>query len=178
MNGENEWVQIAETIDGPIERVMREEIMEMFKHLKIGKSPGPTVVYAEMILARGDVGIRDLMELGHRILDGKRMPDDWSTSAVIPIFKVKGDIMNCGMYREVKLLEQAMKIIEKLPEKRLRKVVTIDDIQFGFISGKDTNHSVFILRRIQEEYLAKQKKMYMCFVDPEKAFDKVPKKVV
>ena len=36
----------------------------------------------------------------------------------------------------------------------------------------------FILRRIQEEYLAKQEKLYMCFVDVEKAFDRVPKKVV
>ena len=38
--------------------------------------------------------------------------------------------------------------------------------------------AVFILRRLQEEYNAKGKKLYMCFVDLEKAFDGVPKKVL
>ena len=34
-----------------------------------------------------------------------------------------------------------------------------------------TIDAVFILGRIQEEYLAKQRKLYMCLVDLEKAFD-------
>ena len=53
MNEENEWDQIADAdaVEGPIERVMREEIMEAFKYLKIGKATGPTEVHAEMILA-------------------------------------------------------------------------------------------------------------------------------
>ena len=57
MNEENEWDQIADNVVGPIERVMREEIMEAFNYLKIGKAPGPSKVYAYMILARGDIGI-------------------------------------------------------------------------------------------------------------------------
>ena len=79
----------ADTVEGLMEKVTREEIMEAFKHLKIGKAPGPTEVYAEMILASGDVGIRVLMELCHRILDGKKMPDDWATSVAITILKGK-----------------------------------------------------------------------------------------
>ena len=48
MNEENESDQIpdADTGEGPIERVMREEIMEAFKYLMIGKVPGPTEVHA------------------------------------------------------------------------------------------------------------------------------------
>ena len=46
------------------------------------------------------------------------------------------------------------------------------------MSGKGTIEAVFILRLIQEEYLAKQKKLYMCFVDMEKAFDRVQRKVM
>ena len=38
-----------------------EETIEAFKCLNIGKVPGPTGVYAEMILASADVGIRVLM---------------------------------------------------------------------------------------------------------------------
>ena len=88
MNEENELDQIADA-DGLIERVMRDEIMEEFKYLTIGKVPVPTEAYTEMILASGDVGITVLIELCHRILDRKGLPDDWSTSVVIPIFKGK-----------------------------------------------------------------------------------------
>ena len=35
-----------------------------------------------------------------------------------------------------------------------------------------------ILRRMQEEYQDKGKKLCMCFVDLEKAFDQVPRKVM
>ena len=114
MNEENEWDQIADvyTVEGPIKRVMREELMEAFKYLKIEKASGPAKVYTEMILASGDVRIRVLMEPYHGILDEKGMAEDWTTSVAIPIFKGKGDIMNCGMHRGAKPLEHAMKIVE------------------------------------------------------------------
>ena len=83
--------------------------------------------------------------------------------------------MNCGMYRDVKTLDRAMKIVEKVLEKRFRKVATIDDMQFGFMTGKITIDAVFISRRIQRKYLAKQKKLYMCFLYLEKALDKFSK---
>ena len=46
-NEDNELDQIAyaDTVEGPIKRVMREEIVKAFKYLKIGKAPGPTEVY-------------------------------------------------------------------------------------------------------------------------------------
>ena len=34
------------------------------------------------------------------------------------------------------------------------------------------------MRRLQQEYLDKEKKLYMCFVDMEKAFDRVLSKVL
>ena len=86
--------------------------------------------------------------------------------------------MNCGAYRGLKLLEHAMKIVEKVLERRMRRMVKVDEMQFGFMPGKGTIDAVFILRRLQEEYLDKEKKLYMCFVDLEKAFDRVPRRVL
>ena len=71
------------------------EIMEAFKHLKIGKTPGPTDVYAEMILPSEDVGISALMELYHSMQDGNGMPEDRADSIAIPTLKGKGNIINC-----------------------------------------------------------------------------------
>ena len=84
------------------------------------------------------------MELCHGILDGKVMPEDRATSVAIPISKGKGDIMNCGIYRGIKLLEHAIKIVVKVLEKRFR-IATIDDMQFGFMQYSFEAHTKRIL---------------------------------
>ena len=40
------------------------------------------------------------------------IPDDSKSSAVLPIYKGKGDQMECGSYRGIKLLGHAMKVVE------------------------------------------------------------------
>ena len=45
----------------------------------------------------------------------------------------------------------------KVLEKRLHRIVTVDEMQFGFIPEGGTIDAVFILRRMQEEYHAKGK---------------------
>ena len=70
-----------------------------------------------------------------------------------------------------------MKTVERVLENRIRGLVAIDDMQFGFVPGKGTTYT-FILLRIREEFRGKEKKLCMCFVDLKKAFDRVPIKVV
>ena len=86
--------------------------------------------------------------------------------------------MDCRAYREVKLLEHAIETVERVLENRIRGLVAIDDMQFGFMPGKGTTIALSILGRIREEFCGKEKKLCMCFVDLEKAFDRVPIKVV
>ena len=86
--------------------------------------------------------------------------------------------MDCGAYRGVKLLEHAMKIVERVLENRIRELVMIDAMQFGFMPGKGTTYAFFILRRMQGEFRGREKKLYTSFVDLKKAFDTVPRKVM
>ena len=132
----------------------------------------------DMIIASGKFGVGVIKKLCQRVVNGKGMSKEWKTSVVVSIFKGKRDVMDCGAYRGVKLLEHAMKIVERVLEKRVRGLVAIDDMQFGFMPWKGTTHALFILRRMQEEFRGKKKKLYMCFVDLEKAFDWVSRKVM
>ena len=79
---------------------------------------------------------------------------------------------------QVKLLQHAMKIVEMVLEGRIRTLVNLNKMQFGFMSGKGTVDAIFIVRRMQENYQKKDKKLYMCFVDMKKAFNRVPRKVM
>ena len=60
-----------------------------------------------------------MMEWRQRVLNGRGMPDEWKTSVIVPIFKGKGNVISCGSYREVKLLEHAMKIVQRVLERRI-----------------------------------------------------------
>ena len=71
-----------------------------------------------------------------------------------------------------------MKILERVIEGRLREMVKIHNHQFGFMRGLSTVDATFIVRQIQEKYLERNRKVYWCFVDLEKAFDRVPRKVL
>ena len=48
-----------------------------------------------------------------------------------------------------------MRVVESVLEKRLCRIVSIDEMQFGFVPERGAIDAVFILRRMQEEYHAK-----------------------
>ena len=55
--------------------------------------------------------------------------------------------------------------MDRVLEERLSRIVTVDEMQFGFMPERGTIDAVFIVIRQQKEYNAKIKKLHMCFVD-------------
>src|SRR6218665_3063618 len=90
----------------------------------------------------------------------ERLPDDLKISEIVTIFKQKGDAMECGNYRGIKLLEIGLKVYERVIERRIRQQVTIQDNQFGFMKGRGTTDAIFILRQTQEKVLEGNEKRY------------------
>ena len=99
-------------------------------------------------------------------------------STLVPLYKGKGDPLECSSFRSIKLLEHGMKVAERVLERRIRALVDIDQMQFGFITGKSTIDTIFIVRQLQEKHLAKNKDLFCAFVDLEKAFVRIPREVL
>ena len=56
---------------------------------------------------------------------------------------------------------------------RGRTLVEIAPIQYGFMPDKATGNAIFVLQRLVERSVEKQRGVYTCFIDYSKAFDTV-----
>ena len=65
MNEENEWDRMVETdvVEGPVEKVACNEIVEAMQKIKPCKATGPFEVSVEMIVASDEIGVKVMMEL-------------------------------------------------------------------------------------------------------------------
>ena len=179
LNEENPYeLEGVGMVEGPVEEVREEEVRNAVKKMKNGKAPGPSGFTVDMVKAAGENGVKEITRALRKVQRDGEMPREWGESFTVPIYKGKGDALSCNKYRGVRLLEHGMKIWEKILEERLRKLVKIDESQFGFQKGKSTTDAIFILRQIQEKYAEKKRRLYHVFVDLEKAFDRVPREVI
>ncbi len=138
--------------------------------MKSGRAPGPTGVTSDLLkTAAGGTG--ELTRVFRSIVDEGEIPEDWKNIITVPIYKGKGDALECGKYRGVRLLEHGMKLFENVLEERLRKLIKVDCRQFGFNPGRSTTDAIFVMKQLQEKFSEKKNKLYNVFVDLETAFD-------
>jgi len=57
----------------------------------------------EMIQSTGDIGTKWILDLCNGIVKEDCIPEDWKSSMVLPVYKGKGDPMECGSYRGITL---------------------------------------------------------------------------
>jgi len=87
--------------------------------MKRHKAEGLSGLSAEMIQATEGIGTQWLLDLCNDIVKEGCIPEDWKSSVILPIYKGKGDPLECGSYRGIKLLEHAMKVVERIFEHRI-----------------------------------------------------------
>ena len=152
-------------------------VKKAISQMKAGKAPGPSGTVVEMIRA-GDTGASMIRDLAVATIRDGKVPSDWEQSFIVCLYKGKEDALDRGNYRGLKLTEQIMKVLKRIVDGLIRQVVSIDDSQFGFVPGRRITDAIFVVSQLQEKYLAANKRLYMAFVYIEKAFDRVPQKVI
>lgn len=87
----------------------------------------------------------------------EKIPEDWNDSFIINCYKGKGDATCWGNYRDIKLLQYIMKVLERVLENLIRYQVDINNMQFGLMLGLSTTDAIYILRQMQEKHLIRKK---------------------
>lgn len=90
--------------------------------------------------------------------------------------------MDCNNYRGITLVSCLSKIFTSLLNDRLgnwsKAYNVISNAQFGFKAGYSTTDAIFILHWLISRSIAKRKKLFCCFVDYQKAFDKIDRNLM
>ena len=153
-----------------------EEVLKIIKTFKPKKSSGHDGISMQFIKQIGAALATPLAFLINNFLSEGKFPDSMKIAEVIPIYKAKGK-QHFTNYRPISLLPCFSKILEKVVHKRLYSFITKHNIlyasQYGFRKKRSTLQPLFITRRLQDQAECTGDKLFMVFLDWEKAFDKV-----
>ena len=165
-------------VEGTSEPITLEMITKAITKMASGKAAGPSGIVAEMLKPVGEAGAEEVCILVENIISKGCILTDWQESFIVNLCKGKGNALNKDNYSGLKLIEQVLKVLERVVEGLIRQIFEIDEMQCGFMSGRGTADAIFIVRQLQEKHLAANKPLYMSFIELEKAFDRVPRNVI
>ena len=99
--------------------ISKEEVRQAIQDLKLRKAAGPSGVTAEMIKAADEQAVDWLTSICNRIVKEDTIPESWQMSELVPIYKGKGDVLECSSSQGIKLLEHGMKVAERVLERKV-----------------------------------------------------------
>ena len=91
-----------------------------------------------------------------------------------PIEK-KAGAQECSDYRTISLISHASKIILRILTERLENKAKsyLGEDQYGFRKGLGTRDAIGVMRVLIDRSIEHDQKVFTCFVDYEKAFDRI-----
>lgn len=169
---EMDEIDLDSTKTGP--PILKSEVKWAIGKMKSGKSCGPDEIYTEMIKALEDEGIEAIWRLINKIYETGIFPKDMLKSVFVLLPKIPGTL-DCSSHRTISLMSHILKVLLKIVLERIRRKIIpeIPDTQFGFMKDRGTRNAIFTLRMLSERAVQHQQDLFFCFIDYQKAFDKV-----
>ena len=142
--------------------------------MKNCKAAGIDSIKAEMLKALDEDNTKIIHKFCNKIHKSGKIPGNLSDSVFVTIPK-KAKAIECSEFRTISFMSHTLKILLRVILNQNRHLIEneVDEYQSGFIKGKGTREGIFNMRTIAEKYLQVNKDVYVCFIDYEKAFDRV-----
>ena len=156
--------------------ITQSEISDAVNYLKKNKSAGADGILSEMLKCSQSMLMPHLHSLFNAIFDQGLFPSLWTHSLIVPIHK-KGPLNDPNNFRGISLTSIFSKTFLHILNARLQTWADENNIigeeQAGCRRGYSTVDNVFILYNVVQRYLSRNKKLFVLFVDFQKAFDTV-----
>ena len=168
---ENENIEELEDIDKPT----YEEIIEVIRKMKNGKTPGIDNITVELIKKGGPPELlQRIFDLLLEIWDQERMLEEWEIGTICPVFK-KGDRRECSNYRGINLLNITYKMFTCLIYNMLVKYsgLTLDEYQAVFRPSRSETDHIQVVGQILGKCYVFGIELHNIFIDFKQAFDTV-----
>ncbi len=165
-------------LDRPISK---EEVLLAIRKMKNRKAAGPDGLLGEFFKFAGDEVVNFLTKLFNTLFDKGVFPKTWTESLLLPLYK-KGDVNNTNNYRGIFLNNVSSKLYGSIINCRLQEWVEVNNItgehQAGFKNDYSTIDHIFTLFAIIQKQFVNNRKLYVAFIDFEKAFDSISRKLL
>lgn len=153
------------------------EIHKAISNLKNNKAVGLDSISNEMIKAAQGFLAPCFLKLFNACLSSGQYPSQWSNGYITPLHK-SDDSSDPSNYRGITITSAIGKVFNTILNNRLDSFLAdknfINECQIGFTKKARTADHMFILKCLIDKYCSRPgSKLYACFVDFRKAFDKV-----
>lgn len=154
--------------------ILQSEVQQAIHIAKNGKTSGPDGIPVELLKALDTDIVGKFTKLLNQIYRQSQIPSDWLKSTFIPLPK-KNNPKTCNDFRLISLMNHSLKILLKIIQNRIYKKCEeqLDETQFGFRGGMGTREALFALTVLFQKCREYNKTVYACFIDFQKAFDRV-----
>ena len=153
------------------------EVLLRLSKLNVNKSAGPDDIFPRILYEAKEQLAYPITILFKTSLSVKRLPEDWCSANVVPVFK-KGDKKEALNYRPISLTCIICKMSESIVRDHIMAHFVDNQLfstqQFGFLKGRNTVLQLLKMLDLWTESLEEGGQIDVIYTDFEKAFDKVP----
>jgi len=154
--------------------ILQSEVEKAIKKMRNKKATGDNNVPGDVLKLLGEGGLNIMRKLVNTIYETGKWPKDFTEVTMIAL-KKEPQATKYSDHRTISLIAHTAKIVAKILRRRIEK--KIEDVfgedQFGFRRGKVTRDAIEMLRIISERILEIDEELSVCFIDWQKAFDRV-----